>query len=532
MMKRIRLFALVCLAAFLAAPGYANLPSDPAFQEVLKEQRSLSKAVKNYYANPEAKVLWIGQDSDSEKRLKVFSKAVSVIGNHGLNPARYPLEALKTRLEAATTDAEKIQIEFEMSELFIAFCSDLQSGIVTPARVHPDIKRKLPKRDAMAYLTAFAQSTPGAFMNSLPPKSMRYRQLYAAKRELQKVAEKGGYGPSIPEGPTMRPGAKGKRVNALIARLKVMGYFKGQTPDAYTKDVQIAVARYQLDNGMNYDGIVGPATLRMINMPIEKRMQKIVVAMERERWMNKDLGTRHIEVNIADYTAHIVEDEVPVFRTRAVVGADKEDHRSPEFSDAMEYIVFNPSWNVPYGITVKEYLPDLQKNPYAVSHLRLLDNAGNPVDRASVDFTIYDETNFPYRLQQKPSDQNALGRVKFMLPNRYNIYLHDTPAKNLFAKDMRAHSHGCVRLHDPMGFARAILGNEVEDPETLIINRLAASEENYIHLNKHIPVHIIYRTAVPNEDGSIGFRDDIYGRDMAIWKALNQEGVEIVVASR
>ncbi len=183
-------------------------------------------------------------------------------------------------------------------------------------------------------------------------------------------------------------------------------------------------------------------------------------------------------MNLTDFTARIVDDGKVTFETRSVVGATKSDQRSPEFSDVMEFMVINPTWNVPRSITVKEYLPMLQKNPNAAGHLRIIDSSGQVVNRGAVDFTQYTANTFPFAMKQPPSDGNALGLVKFMFPNKYNIYLHDTPSKSLFGREVRAFSHGCIRLADPFDFAYALLSRQTKDPEALFKSKLATGIGN------------------------------------------------------
>jgi murein L,D-transpeptidase YcbB/YkuD len=213
------------------------------------------------------------------------------------------------------------------------------------------------------------------------------------------------------------------------------------------------------------------------------------------------------------------------FQTNSVVGAHDDDRRSPEFSDTMEHMIVNPSWYVPRSIITNEYLPMLQMDPTAVDFLELRDDLGNVVDRAGLDFNDFDEETFPFGMRQPPSVGNALGLVKFMFPNRNNIYLHDTPAKSLFGREVRAFSHGCIRLENPFGFANALLAVQSLDPKTQFQEALDFGEEVQIDLNIHIPVHIIYRTAVTLPGGGLEFRRDIYGRDAKIWEALQLEGV-------
>jgi murein L,D-transpeptidase YcbB/YkuD len=209
------------------------------------------------------------------------------------------------------------------------------------------------------------------------------------------------------------------------------------------------------------------------------------------------------------------------------VGANSNDRRSPEFSDVMEFMVINPTWHVPRSIAVNEYLPQLKQNPNAVSHLVLFDGRGQRVSRQNVDFSAFTANTFPFDIKQPPSNSNALGLVKFMFPNPYNIYLHDTPAKNLFARETRAYSHGCIRLAQPFDFAYALLARQSSDPVGEFKRILATGVETTVPLRQPVPVHLIYRTAFTTAKGGVQFRRDVYGRDAKIWQALEREGVAL-----
>ncbi|NHX27611.1 L,D-transpeptidase family protein, partial [Escherichia coli] len=230
---------------------------------------------------------------------------------------------------------------------------------------------------------------------------------------------------------------------------------------------------------------------------------------ERERWMPADRGRRHVLVNITDFHARIIAGGKVEFQTRSVVGANDKDRRTPEFSDVMEHMVVNPTWNVPRSIATKEYLPMLKEDPGAVSHLTLIDQRGQIVSREGMDFSEYDTTNFPFDMKQPPSNSNALGLVKFIFPNPHNIYLHDTPAKSLFGRESRAFSHGCIRLNDPFDFAYALLGRQTNDPEGYFHAVLRTGRETQVDLKEPLPVHIIYRTALTGPKGRVEFRRDI-----------------------
>jgi murein L,D-transpeptidase YcbB/YkuD len=210
-----------------------------------------------------------------------------------------------------------------------------------------------------------------------------------------------------------------------------------------------------------------------------------------------------------------------------VVGANKDDRPTPEFSDVMEFMVINPSWYVPRSIVTKEYLPALKRNSNAVRHIEITDSKGRKVNRSKVNFSKYTEKTFPFAMRQPPSKGNALGLVKFMFPNRYNIYLHDSPAKNLFGREVRAYSHGCVRLADPFDFAYTLLAKQTGDPKGFFQAKLATGKEARVDLKDPVPVHIIYRTAFTTAKGHTQYRRDIYGRDARIWNALSKAGVAL-----
>ena len=310
-------------------------------------------------------------------------------------------------------------------------------------------------------------------------------------------------------------------------RLIAMDYLDRNNGRTYDRVMTDAVKQFQIDHGLNGDGIVGGETLKQINVGVETRLQSVLVALERERWFNTERGKRHILVNLPDFTAKIVDDGVVTFRTRSVVGANRDDRPTPEFSDMMEHMVVNPSWYVPRSIVTNEYLPALKRNANAASHIIITDSRGRSVSRGSVNFSRYTARNFPFSMRQPPSRSNALGLVKFMFPNKHNIYLHDTPAKSLFARDVRAFSHGCIRLADPFDFAYALLAKQSDDPEGDFQRVLRSGQETRVKLETPVPVHIIYRTAVTNARGHTEYRADIYGRDAKIWDALAKAGVAL-----
>ena len=346
----------------------------------------------------------------------------------------------------------------------------------------------------------------------MPPQTNEYARLMKEKLRLERLIAAGGWGPTVPDR-SMRPGDRGPGVIALRDRLVAMGYLARSASGTYDDRLAGRGAAFQRDHGLEADGIAGPATIRALNRSAGDRLKSVIVAMERERWLPADRGARHVLVNLTDFSARILDDDTVTFRTRAVIGKNSSGRRSPEFSDEMEHMVINPTWHVPRSITVKEYLPQMQRNPNAVSHLRLYTRDGRRGEPGAVDFTAYSARTFPFAMKQPPSSRNALGLVKFMFPNKYNIYLHDTPEKALFAREMRAFSHGCIRLQQPFDFAYELLSRQEADPKGFFHSVLNTGRETYVRSTTHVPVHIIYRTADHAGAGRTEYREDVYGRD-------------------
>jgi len=292
--------------------------------------------------------------------------------------------------------------------------------------------------------------------------------------------------------------------------------------------IESALRAFQADHGLETDGVAGASTIAAVNVSAEERLASVLVAMERERWLPAERGARHILVNLTDFSARILDHDSVTFETRAVVGKNAYDRRSPEFSDEMDHMIVNPTWHVPRSITVNEYLPKMQANRNAVGHLRLYDSRGRVVPRSAVNFRAYTARSFPFALKQPPSNSNALGLVKFMFPNKYNIYLHDTPQKHLFDREKRDFSHGCIRLAQPFEFAYALLAPQESDPERRFHGALDSGRETRIDLERHVPVHLVYRTAITQAGGRTQYRDDVYGRDARIWQALERAGVSLL----
>lgn len=495
-----------------------------AFKQAVAESAARDKDLAAFYRDAGYASVWTGKTSKERTRRKALLAALNTADNHGLSKARYDATGLKSKMSSAKTPRDLGLLEVEISKTYLRYARDVQTGMLVPTSIDSGIVRKAPLRNRTSYLTSLVKSSPVAFFKSLPPKTPDYIRLMKEKLKLERIIGKGGWGQRVPKG-KLKPGQSGNAVVILRNRLIKMGFLRRSASKTFDASLQKSVQQFQLAHGLTADGVAGDGTIAEVNKSAKFRLQSVMVAMERERWLNKDRGKRHVLVNLTDFTAKIVDNGRVTFQTRSVVGKNQSDRRSPEFSDVMEHMIINPTWNVPRSIATKEYLPMLKKNPNAVGHLRLVDARGRTVNRGSVDFTQYSTKTFPFNIKQPPGNSNALGLVKFMFPNKHNIYLHDTPAKSLFARESRAYSHGCIRLHQPFDFAYALLAKQESNPKPFFQTILKTRKETQVNLNTPVPVHIIYRTAFTNAKGPIQYRRDVYGRDAKIWKALANQGV-------
>ncbi|MGB3277689.1 MAG: peptidoglycan-binding protein, partial [Pseudorhodobacter sp.] len=391
-----------------------------AFSQSVAAAASDDKAIASFYRDSDYAPIWTG--TGHEARRSALLNALAGAGAHGLPVRRYDPAAIIAASHAARTEGDRGRLDVMMTRAFLDYAHDVQTGALNPGKILSLIKREVPVRDRRANLEAFLAGEPVAFLKSLPPRTQVYAQLMRAKFELEQRVVSGGWGAQIAAS-SLKPGATGPAVLQLRDRLVALNYMPRSVTASYDASIQKAVQAFQTDMGLEPDGVAGESTINQLNIGPQARLEAVVVAMERERWMNIERGARHIWVNLTDFTAKIVDHGRVTFTTRSVIGKSSADTQSPEFSDQMEYMVINPTWNVPRSITTKEYLPMMKRNPNAAGHLKIIDSRGRVVPRSAINFAAYTERNFPFAMKQPPSNGNALGLVKFMFPNPYNIYL-------------------------------------------------------------------------------------------------------------
>ncbi|SEN69291.1 Murein L,D-transpeptidase YcbB/YkuD [Paracoccus alcaliphilus] len=456
---------------------------------------------------------------EGQIRREAVQRAVSDSGSHGIPVSRY-------RPDLLAGAGQDLAAEIAHAEALARYLSDLTGGMIRPGRVSAQIHRQV-NRPAVDRLMAefIASDDPAGFLESVAPQHPAYEVLRRALAERPALTAP----PDLPKAPeaVWRVGMRGEGVVPLRRRLAAIGFGAAGPADLYDATLAAEVMRYQQAIGLPADGIAGPRTIRALNAGLDEGSRRIIMSLERMRWLaGEDLQARHVWVNIPEFTARIFDQGQQVFQTRTVVGTTDADRQTPEFSDQMEYVVVNPRWNVPRSITVRDYLPQLKANRHAVSHIDVVDGAGRVIPRGQIDFSRYTAANFPFRMQQKPGDNNALGLVKFIFPNPWNIYLHDTPTKHLFGNRSRAYSNGCIRIGDPFDLAHVLLSQQTDDPQAMFRRALEGGRERWLALTPNVPVHLVYFTAFPDADGRVAFHDDIYGRDEALWPLIEQAGLD------
>lgn len=517
--------------AFVPAPASAQQVGqqavtldDLAFRQAIATVAAQDRDLADFYRERGYDPLWVGADDLARRRALVA--AFEATGDHALPAGRYDPRALVADFGGVRTLRDLGRVEVETTRRFLAYARDIHSGALEPRSIDPGLVMELPRPEVPALLAGIAEAQdPARFLRGLAPQDPGYTRLMGLRKRLIETQRAGGWGPPVTDVQALKPGMEGPAVVALRDRLIRMDYLPMRASARYDVALQRAVQRFQLDHGLTADGVAGADTLAAINQPVATRLAQVAVGLERLRWLNKPLGKRHILVNQAAFQMQIVEDGLPVFESDVIVGMANEKWRTPEFSDEMDHMMVNPTWHVPASIAARDYLPKMMSNPNAASYLRIYDASGRQISRSSIDFSRYSVSNFPFSLKQPPSDSNALGLVKFMFPNRWNIYLHDTPTKHLFGQETRAFSSGCVRVQRPFDLAYELLSRQTSDPKGTFHRALDSGVETRIDIRQPVPVHLTYRTLWVDARGRTQIRDDVYGRDARIAEALLAAGV-------
>jgi murein L,D-transpeptidase YcbB/YkuD len=499
-------------------------------------QRARWKLLRQVYQDRDYRPLWTtGGRPRGEARDLVATLCDAEL--EGLRPADYDLAGLRKALERTHTADRKpdpaalAALDLALTTRFLDYGADLLAGRLDPSAVDDGwyIRARRSSVDRMLR-EALHEDGMKDRLNPLRPRQKEYAGLVDALADYREVLEHGGW-PAVPPGARLRRGDRDARVVALRTRLRMSDDLEGSTkakPD-YDEQVAAAVARFQERHGIPVDSAVGPATLAALNLPVETRIGQIELNLERYRWLPSEFGPRYILVNIPDYQLYAYDRGKERLTMKVIVG-DEYGNATPVFADSMSYLVFRPQWYVPQQILVNEVIPRARKDvAYLAQHrFEVVDAKRQSVvlDPKSIDWSDVDTADLKFRVRQKAGDDNSLGRVKFMFPNRFSVYLHDTPAGELFGRSKRSLSHGCVRVEKPVELADyALDGQQGWNPEKIRQamsappsgaeaprDTDAPTEGSTVRLEHPVPVYLVYLTAFMR-DGVLNLRDDPYSKD-------------------
>jgi len=489
-----------------------------------------------FYLHREVKPVWVTKDGLNNTS-EILINTIIEAEHEGLDSETYHqknilnlVSDIKLSIMSHTPEPAKIaELDLLLTDAFFSYGFHLSEGIVDPYSNKLNWYVKKPKKKlGKIFQTVLYYDKMEGFVDSLQPHHLGYLKLKQALLKYQNI-KKSGCWHELPAGGKLRKGDYGTRLAALRSCLIISGDLTDSTnsnQDYFDEVLEDGVRRFQARHGLKVDGIVGSKTLFALNVPVEDRIRQIRLNMERWRWLPQDLGNCHIIVNTANFQLNVIDNEQTIKSIRAIVG--KMERPTPVLSRKITYLELNPYWNIPHSIALNDILPRIKKDPgYLVdNNIRVFENweeDATELNPESINWDAITKKNFVYKLRQDPANSNALGRVKFVFPNEFSIYLHDTPARNLFNMTQRTFSSGCIRIEKPMELAAYLLQNNSKWSLEKLVAAVNRKKNKKILLSDPIKIYILYWTAWVDKDGIINFRDDIYGRDRQLNIALNEK---------
>jgi len=555
-----RLALTLLLAVPLSVPALAAEPDAP--QALISQTEAIRIAVQNrlsgkftattdhkkneqgalveYYAVPDQHLLWVDENGLTERGKTVMAE-IEKADDYGLRASDYALPESDGFNASDDKAADWLaDTEIKISFAVLDYANDARGGRIDPERLSPNLDPALALPNPSEVIDSIAiRSDPAAYLRSFQPDQPQFEVLRQKLIELRggKV-ETAEPVVTIPDGPVLKLGIEHEQVALLRKRLDMPSENADGTPlneMKFDETVLAAVRHFQLAHGAVPDGMVGAGTRRMLNQrqqPHEAgspaRIRTVLINMERWRWLPHDLGEFYVTVNIPEFMLRVVKDSKALFTTRVVVG--KPDKQTPVFSNEMQTVVFGPYWNVPTSIKVEEIRPYLREEAawffggggwntsVFQRHGLRVRYGGREVDPATIDWNRVDIRNL--ELYQPPGPGNVLGRVKFVFPNKHDVYMHDTPQKFLFAQPVRAESHGCMRVQNPDQLAAVLLKQDQGWSQARTMSAIETGYDQQVPLRQRVPVYITYFTLKVNDDGSISTYGDLYGHDARMAAAL------------
>ncbi|HEV8128617.1 MAG TPA: L,D-transpeptidase family protein [Candidatus Eisenbacteria bacterium] len=482
------------------------------------------EAVAKFYEARQYRSAWPSERSSDD-----LLSAIQDVQADGLTPSDYHPDSIRKLLdEQKTAHDPAIQADLDvlMTDAVAAIIDDMRYGRVRPASVNP--AWNMDPREGAPPLETELDKVVGAdrvrtALQAERPKHFIYQGLVKALADLRKIESEGGWG-TIPAGPTLKMGVRSDRVTALRERLQKSGELEAgrpANPTRFDADVDRGVKLFQARHRLDEDGVVGKSVLAELNVPVAARIGQVRVNLERARWVLGGLDNDFVLVNLPAFKAYLIRGGRNIWESRIVIG--QEARQTPSFRATMQTVVFNPDWTVPPTILAEDVLDGMKqgKNVLAEKRLQVYDKDGNEVSPSSIDWDNASADNFPYTLKQDPGEDNALGRVKFLFPNKYSIYLHDTPSKSLFESNKRTYSSGCIRIERPLDLAEILLSGQDGWDRAKMEQVIADGKTTNVDLEHRIPVVIVYWTVSVGASGEVRYTRDPYDLDAPLLGALS-----------
>ncbi len=528
---------------FLFILSYTALQAqEPSIEEVLESKVLLQDSegavvvdgielfsqteLPKFYTNREFELAWTNRKNRTD-----LIESLESSFDEGLDPEDYHLKKIKNLMENSKkgklTHAELADMDLLMTDALILYASHLLAGKLEQSDLRKkwDVKRNEGPSNPDSLLTATLHNQNiKVILEELKPNNYMYKFMKFHLKKLRAEAAQGGW-PEVSEGETLKPGDSDQRIAEIRNFLIAVGDLEGKSFDeeeVFDEELEEAVKRFQKRHKLTSDGVIGKGTIEQMKVPIEDRIDMILLNLERTRWVFQQPDDDFLLVNIAGFEVKRFTNKKEVFDSRVIVG--KYHKETPVFKGVMTYIVMNPTWTLPYSIATHETLPKLKKDPgyLAAKHMEVIDRNGNVLNSASIDWDEYSSGNFPFIIRQKAGPWNALGEVKFIFPNKYSVYLHDTPSRGLFNQQDRAFSHGCIRTEDKWGLLMSLM----DEPEVWNMDKineiLKSGETTKIDLPKPITIYLVYLTVAVDQENNLMFMKDIYKRDKAVLEAMNK----------
>jgi len=487
---------------------------------------------ERFYSERQFQPAWIRDKTVSDQAPRLLP-VLREADREGLNPGDYridQIESLLAQVKQRYNGANSVTVEtwadldVMLTDAFFSYGTHVSTGRLDPGKW---FYQWIPYRrsvDLVQVLNeALDKKNAEAALKSLPPRYPAYAQLRTELANYRRIAADGGW-VTIPEKTTLKKGSNGNTVTILKHRLVIAGDLDGATlgiDEHFDGILQEALQRFQERHGLKASGVMDEETRKALNFSVEKRIRQIEWNMERWRWLPDELGPRYIMVNIPDYRLFVVENQVTIMSMKTVVG--KLTQPTPVFMDNMSYLELNPTWNLPKSIVADEMIPKAKKDPNFLTKKRIRiynwSSTAQEIDPYSIDWATVNPKKFPYRMIQDIG-VNPLGRIKFMFPNQFDVYLHDTTQKSLFQRSKRMYSHGCIRVERPYELGEWVLKDDPAWSKVRLLKEIKKGKRQVVNLPKHIPVYVIYLTAWFDTRGHIHFRDDIYDYDKSLEKVL------------